>query len=171
MNSFRTHPFPNILALGILLLEIELSDDVNGYRIADADADTNYEDSMNGRHIKAWEVSARDELWAKKETYDIFKSVVKDCLEPTKFVRHADNPERLRGAIEEHVVEPLRKLYNFQWKDPDTDEVQPAVTRSPTTAPFPASNLSSATMQRDPVAVPLSGSTMSRFVTISKVSN
>lgn len=84
----------------------------------------------------------------------------------------ANNPERLRGAIYDHVSEPLRTLHIAQWKDPATDEVQPAlaVTPSQTPAPFPASNLSSAAIQRDPVAVILPGSTVSRFVAISKVS-
>lgn len=121
--EFRSHVFPKILALGIMLLEIELNIKIEDYRVPE-DIDVNCKPTVNAKHIAAMEAFNNQELWDDKDTFGVLKDVIADCLIPEKFKTFKNDVEGLRAAFDKHVVSRLHGLYRSAWEDPDTSSIR-----------------------------------------------
>ncbi|KAI3530064.1 extracellular alkaline serine protease [Colletotrichum filicis] len=123
---FRYHPLPKVLALGIMMLEVEL-----GLKIEDHcqnrpecyDADGNL--TVNATHIIAMEIFKTSDLWEEKETFEPLKELIGNCLTADPFRNIVEHPRRIRDAIYSHVVVPLKKLFETAWGDFEKSAVRP----------------------------------------------
>jgi hypothetical protein len=123
-DQWRSHVFPKILALGIMLLEIELGIKIEEYRIPEDRTDA--EPNVNADHIAAEEVFNKSELWDEKETFPAFKDIVKACLFPDEFMSCLNDVQALRQAFRKRIVDPLETLYKFfAQENPETSDVRP----------------------------------------------
>jgi hypothetical protein len=126
-QNFQSHPFPKILALGILFLEIELRIDIANYW--SQDDIQNGTATMNANHVAA------DELFKSTKLDDLgtfgpLKDVIETCLYPDKFTQLLDDPQGIRSSMEVHIINPLKNLYKLSWEDPAISTVRPVLTDS-----------------------------------------
>lgn len=122
-NAFRSHPFPKILALGVMFIEIELGVKIEDHYVPDC-FDSNGQLTINANHIAATELFEKEDIWEEKETFGTFKEVIGVCLKPDPFKPHGDDPRRVRDTLLKHVVSPLRAFYKNAWESPDMSEVR-----------------------------------------------
>lgn len=122
-GRFRVHIFPKILALGIMLLEIELGIKIEEHRAPENQGPDNVP-NVNADHIAAIEVFENAELWEKRDTFGAFKDVIGACLTPDQFKPFVGDVQGLRDAFGKHIVNPLQALYKTAWENPDTASVR-----------------------------------------------
>jgi hypothetical protein len=120
--EFRSHLFPKILGLGIMLLEIELGIKIEEHRMPE-DLDPDGEPSVNADHIAAIDVF-NNTGWDDKDTFGASKDVIGACLTPDNFTCFVNDVQGLRNAFEKHIVNPLQTLYKTAWENPDTAHVR-----------------------------------------------
>jgi len=119
-EMFRIHPNPSILALGILLLEIELNTPIENKRTVE-DLGESGEVTMNTNYFTASRLFQED---YSEDAYVNTKKAVDACLscsfyEPETMDANLDNAE-FRQAVYESIVHPLEKdLYNAYELTPD----------------------------------------------------
>lgn len=147
--GFRSHQFPKILALGILLLEIELGIDIEDYRKPEVfDRDGN--PTVNADHIAADEVFSTTQ-WDELDTFVGLTTVIKTCLYPDNFQPFIHDLQGLRDAIQKDIVSPLRLAYDNAWKDLATASFRPVMTEArPMEAPLPVSPIPTFTSSQLP---------------------
>ncbi len=133
-DEFRSHFFPKILALGIMLLEIELGIKIEEYRMRE-NLGPDGEPNVNADHIAAEEVFNKTELWEVKATFRAFKDLIKTCLTPDEFHPFLNDVQGLRDAFKRLIVNPLWALYRDAWENPDISYVPAIKLDSP--GPFP----------------------------------
>lgn len=122
--NFRAHNFPNLLALGIMLLEVELQVNIEEYRMSYMGGDG--QPTVNTDLCAAIEIFKKSELWVRMETYAVVKDIIENCLCPQPFKAYENNPSGLRNAMEQKIVIPLRTLYESLWRSaPEEKEVDP----------------------------------------------
>jgi hypothetical protein len=123
----RIHPHPGILALGILLLELEFRAPIESYReVSGCGGKVN----VNTNYTTA--------LWLLEQcgddVYENYKAAIQACLE-CKFVANGETfeDERFRQAVYESIVVPLEDelLSGFKISVDDLDELlnAPAMRR------------------------------------------
>lgn len=124
-KEFRAHQFPKILALGIMLLEIELGMKIESRRKPEY-LGLDGKLTVNTDHFVAAELFNDDELWSKKDTFPGFKDIIGACLTPDDFMPYLNDVQGLRDALEKCVVDPLQDLYKKAWvENPETSYVPP----------------------------------------------
>jgi hypothetical protein len=109
-NNFREHPFPDILALGILLIEIELRLKIEDYFTPDC-YDIDGQLTINAKHIAASELYENPVLWEEKETSDGLRDAIKVCLYPDELKVHVNNLKGTREKLWKCIVSPLRLFF------------------------------------------------------------
>jgi hypothetical protein len=122
-TEFRSHLFPKILSLGIMLLEIELRVRIEDHRMPE-DKDPNGQPTVNADHIAAIDALKNADLWDDKGTFDRLKDVIATCLTPEKFKPFKKDVQGLRDALQKHVVNRLYDLYRSSWDDPDNSNIR-----------------------------------------------
>lgn len=122
--STTTHFHPKILALGIMLLEIELGETI------DRDLQKTFEKyrgpTDDAEHITAWQIAEDSHRF---NTYEALKQIVQSCLRPDrgKFGRHMDEAS-LRDSLYTNVVAPLETLCKQAWHqkgEPESFDPEP----------------------------------------------
>ncbi|KAK1521620.1 extracellular alkaline serine protease [Colletotrichum paranaense] len=131
-NSAMVHSFPKILALGTMLLEIELGVGIETLRLPS-------DVQVDGRpHANTDLIVGKRVLAAKRAENDFFAAfadVVERCLDIHSFLEYADDDEGLRHAIEERIVNVLHSCYRTNWtNDPDFEEITPVILNPPTSS-------------------------------------
>ncbi|KAF4629433.1 hypothetical protein G7Y89_g8714 [Cudoniella acicularis] len=117
-SAFRGHPYPSLLALGILLLEIELGQPIEHRRDADSSISSHNTHYYIDADIPAAEDMLRD---CEDESPTGFISAVRDCVEVDSFAADFgrnetfDNP-KFRQAIFERIVKGLESALKSVWK-------------------------------------------------------
>ncbi|KAJ4253042.1 hypothetical protein NW757_005747 [Fusarium falciforme] len=121
--EFRPHKFPKIKALGIVLLEIELGTVIEDH----------YEEEC---YAPDGELNADADLYAAlklfddpdrlEDTFPLLKTVIGDCLRPTKFMQHRQSVEELRKVLQEDVVDHLHTLIKL-YGQPEKIDLKPTV--------------------------------------------
>lgn len=91
-----THRYPKILALGIMLIEIELGRGL--------DYDTTFQ---NADHRAAQRIVGT-EMWKKRKMYRLVREVIDICLKPDQLGK---NPAEVRSKMYEWVIAPLTKFF------------------------------------------------------------
>ncbi|KAH6714001.1 hypothetical protein BKA61DRAFT_607018 [Leptodontidium sp. MPI-SDFR-AT-0119] len=114
----RIHKCPKILALGILLLEIELDLKIETKRLKKhlrADG----QPTLNTDYIAAMDLYNNEQLWRYRSTQPAHKEVIGYCLKAPNFRGLTDACEE-REALYKNVVIPLEKTFKNAW--PNLDE-------------------------------------------------
>ncbi|KAJ5319506.1 subtilisin-like protein [Penicillium brevicompactum] len=123
-NAFRSHGFPKLLALGIMLMEIELNVRIEDYRMPDLNS--NSQPTVNDEHFAAMNLFRREHLWEEQETFQVVKDVIEMCLVPDRFNPLLNDEKGLRDALKKNIVNSLHALYMPTWGDPETSLIRPA---------------------------------------------
>ncbi|KAK6332694.1 hypothetical protein TWF730_004353 [Orbilia blumenaviensis] len=109
------HIFPKILALGVMLLEIELGENIEHYY------QSYYLDNgkprQNAEHITASNIIS-SKGWKGRSTYDRVKEAIEICVRPDTSKLGLD-PINVRENLYRTVVAPLMELFKFSWNCPD----------------------------------------------------
>ncbi|KAF5599536.1 thermostable alkaline protease precursor [Fusarium pseudoanthophilum] len=117
-KSMLTHPFPHILGLGLILLQIGLS------RPFKSMTHLPFISRLNRDHGAARQLLGELEKaqWARSTHRDIFARAVANCLDPRTFTTSTPNPkgieseDGIRRKVYIDIVEPLSKLVNIAFK-------------------------------------------------------
>ncbi|KAK0710121.1 hypothetical protein B0T26DRAFT_432907 [Lasiosphaeria miniovina] len=120
--SRRLHMFPKILALGIILLEIELGVDITKERPRTCFA-TDGKLTVNGNLIAAYFWFQKQELWDKQETFKDLIAAVHRCLWPSLF--EGKDTSAQREVLHKQIVLPLQAQFRNSWGDPDEVALRP----------------------------------------------
>ncbi|KAH7311135.1 hypothetical protein BKA65DRAFT_575201 [Rhexocercosporidium sp. MPI-PUGE-AT-0058] len=106
-GNYRSHKFPKILALGIMLLEIEL-----GVKIEDNRPSRSYSSdgklTVNGNSIAAKALFEDEKNWG--DTYTDYRDAIGHCLKPSEFESFRNDVEGQRKVLYDNVVLPLERL-------------------------------------------------------------
>lgn len=113
----RIHKCPKILALGILLLEIELDVKIETKRLK-KHLRANGQPTLNTDYYAAMDLY-KTEDWNGRDTHTPHKEVIGYCLDASNF-RGLTNTFDQREALHKNVVVPLEKTFRNAW--PDLDE-------------------------------------------------
>ena len=113
--SGRQHGRPKILALGIILLEIEL-----GLILKDEWKSKNLrhngQPTSNTDYCTALDLLADNPRWSSKETFPNVKDAIESCIED-RFQKCCTSTEE-RDAIYEKVVAPIEGIWKIVTKEP-----------------------------------------------------
>ncbi|KAF5560707.1 thermostable alkaline protease precursor [Fusarium napiforme] len=128
-KSMLTHPFPNILGLGLILLQIGLSKPFKSM------THLPFISRLNRDHGAARQLLGELEKaqWARSTHRDIFTRAVANCLDPRTFTTIIPKPKTIKSSTKDglsiiagedgirrkvytEVVEPLSKLVNIAFK-------------------------------------------------------
>jgi hypothetical protein len=116
----RSHKYPKILSLGIMLLEIELDLTIESRRCPEhlcPDGKPN----LSTDYLTACILFSDprfNHLWDSRETFKKHRAVIGDCVTREKF-EACTNSAQEREALYKHVVLPLKALLKATWEDPD----------------------------------------------------
>lgn len=129
LPSIRSHQFPKILALGIMLIEIELGLKIENHFDPDC-YDKNGGLSINATHTTGRLIyDEKRELWDERETFEPVQRVIETCLainpDGDPFMNYKDDNKKgvsdLRDAIYRHIVSPLETLCVDTWWKRESD--------------------------------------------------
>ncbi|RKL44096.1 hypothetical protein BFJ72_g3829 [Fusarium proliferatum] len=128
-RSMLTHPFPHILGLGLILLQIGLS------RPFKSMTHLTLISRLNRDHGAARQLLSELEKaqWARSTHRDIFARAVANCLDPRTFASSTPKPKTTKSSTKDdlaisggedgirrnvytEIVEPLSKLVNIAFK-------------------------------------------------------
>ncbi len=129
-RSFQTHPYPELLALGIMLIEIELRTPIEVFRQRDHFS-IDGQPHANTDHLAARYIFNNEVSW-KSHRFDSYKRVkqaIKACLEADSFMPQTNDINALRTAIYRNIVTPLQVQYE-SW---DEDSMRPVDINFPNT--------------------------------------
>lgn len=108
----QTHIFPKILALGIMLLEIELGEGIEKrHPIEFLDADGR--PRTNAGHITAGGF-IKSEEWKRTEVYQAVRESIEICVRPDT-AKLGTDPARVRESLYIHVVAKLGTLFGLAY--------------------------------------------------------
>ncbi|KAL4882881.1 nucleoside phosphorylase domain-containing protein [Aspergillus karnatakaensis] len=119
--QYRLHRYPKILALAILLIEIELGSPIEAHYIPDVLGE-NGEPNVNTYYSTAVHLlNSQDQQgkWGAQETFSKHKSIIGACLDRNIFNMRDDDVISQRDALYKHVVCPLESLFKIAWTDND----------------------------------------------------
>ncbi|KAK4167718.1 hypothetical protein QBC43DRAFT_203038 [Cladorrhinum sp. PSN259] len=119
----QIHIFPKIMALGIVLLEIEIGQPIEQYISYDhLDEDGNPRD--NSRYFAGVEFITSAEWSNRRSTPKAVKQAIETCLGPD-MTKLGHDPASVRDRLYEHVVGSLRNLFSIMWTSPDNFDPGP----------------------------------------------
>lgn len=122
-DLYRSHPFPNVLALGIMLTEIELGINIEDYWLEEC-LQSDGQPTVNADHIAALEAFNKTELWDQMETFGALKDIIGTCLTPDDFTPYQNDINGIRNVLERRIVHPIQELYKRAWEDPDESVIR-----------------------------------------------
>ncbi|OAA72878.1 Peptidase S8/S53, subtilisin/kexin/sedolisin [Akanthomyces lecanii RCEF 1005] len=129
-RSFQIHPYPELLALGIMLIEIALCTPIEVFRQQDH-FNTDGQPHANTDHLAARYIFD-NEASSKSRRFDGYKRVqqaIEACLEADKFMPQTNDINALRTAIYRNIVTPLQ-VQHESW---DEDSMRPVDINFPNT--------------------------------------
>ncbi|KAJ9156211.1 Subtilisin-like protein [Pleurostoma richardsiae] len=106
-ERMRIHKFPKILALGIMLIELELRVKIEDCRKPNS-VRPDGTLSINADAIAAEQLIKDKKMW--RNTIGGLKDVIQICLKPSKFERYRKDVQGQRKQLYKHIVRPLQKL-------------------------------------------------------------
>ncbi|KAF2120733.1 peptidase S8/S53 domain-containing protein [Lophiotrema nucula] len=116
----RTHQYPKLLALGIMLLEIELDRKLEDL----ATPDEEESDVVTLRHGMATDVLNNPALWPSKGVWTPVKESVDICIKADTDVLGSFEQE-LRHNFYRRVVGPFKAFLALAWSDADYQRMDP----------------------------------------------
>lgn len=127
-SVFRPHKFPKIKALGILLLEIELGTVIEDHFGPDCFAPDGQPNADADLYAT---LKLYDDPDILEDSFPLLKTVIGECLRPSKFMQHRHSVEELRKVFQDHVVDPLHTIVGL-YGQPDKIKLRPTVQMPPT---------------------------------------
>lgn len=121
--AYQSHHFPKILALGIMMIEIELGSKIEEY-IEDHMLEAG-EVSMTTYHLAAIAAFRKVQLGKAKDAFSFVKGVIDICLVPEVFKPLFNDAAGQRDELYRLIVARLGKGYRDSWDDPENTEVDP----------------------------------------------
>ena len=117
--SAVTHCYPKLLALGVMLMEIELGEGMEKHRPDNLNIE-------NDDHYIAGGIIL-EPLWEKLDSYQAVKQMIEVCVKPDTGKLGLDN-EAVRSNLYIYIVAPLGRLFRQAWHqagDPESFTPQP----------------------------------------------
>ncbi|KAI8723796.1 Peptidase-S8 domain-containing protein [Fusarium sp. LHS14.1] len=121
--EFRPHKFPKIKALGIVLLEIELGTVIEDHFDQECYA---ADEELNSDADLYAALKLFDDPDRLEDTELSLKTVIGDCLRPSKFMQHRQSVEELRKVLQEDVVDYLHTRIKA-YGQPEKIKLKPTV--------------------------------------------
>jgi hypothetical protein len=122
-EKHRFHPYPDILALGILLLQLWLGSPIEGFRDAD---------NPNNRQDKPYNIDsdlpAAEKMLEKCEGDSLpeYNDAIRACLDSGTFDRGLSfDDEKLQRQIHGKIVKLIEKVIDAYRVDPDAESKLP----------------------------------------------
>lgn len=177
--TYCSHRLPKVLALGVMLIEIEIGRKIENIIEGPKGYDKNVHPSINTLHATALRIYlSHRNLWEEGEgVFGKLQEVIATCLGLSKNVEDGpdvplplekpfleirdNNPEdlpKLRHAIDEHIVKPIETLYFNSLSSKDRADPQKLDCRT-----FHLED-SEKTVLASQEAIPPGGETHARFV-------
>jgi hypothetical protein len=103
-DNNAVHPYPDVLALGVMLLEIQTGDTIESQRLPD--------DLCDGRvNVNTDWFAANRMLKNKKDDMygDFYSGAIRACLEPSRFQDQCMDEDEFRQALYNSIVIPLEE--------------------------------------------------------------
>lgn len=122
-SAFQSHHFPKMLALGIMMIEIELGSKIEEY--IEPDMLEAGRVSMTTYHLAAIAAFRKDQLWKAKDTFCFVKDAIETCLFPDVFKPLVNDAAGQREKLYNLIVARLGNRYRDSWVDPERTEVDP----------------------------------------------
>ncbi|KAK3329197.1 hypothetical protein B0H66DRAFT_540416 [Apodospora peruviana] len=124
--AYQVHKFPKVLALGIMLLEIELGLDIATNRRPDSFS-VDGQLTVNGDLIAANHLLQDQKLWTSQDTFPGLKTVVGRCIDPScnLFDDFRHDTQGQRDVLQKQIVFPLQELLKNSWGDPEEISLRP----------------------------------------------
>jgi hypothetical protein len=119
-KRLRTHKYPQLLALGIMLIEIELDMKFEDFPRRDDCIDL---DMINTRHTIANDLITNKEFWPREDIRVAVRQIIEICVKPDTEILCAANT--LRESWLKEVVRPLEALLNNACPGQKSREVDP----------------------------------------------
>ena len=113
-DVFITHKYPKILALGVMLLEIELGRPIEEFRRPDS----RDSDGINAIHLAACSVLRNEQVWPPEEAFTPIKEVIEICVKPDTG-QLGINQKEVRHKLYQLVVATLQNFLQISWTHPD----------------------------------------------------
>jgi hypothetical protein len=128
---FTTHMYPKVLALGVMLLEVELGRPIEEFR----SPDSHNLDETNALHLAACNALNDETVWPPAAAFTDIKNVIEICITPD-IDRLGTNQKEVRHQLYQHVVAILEGFFQRAWEHtPDKCKVDPITPDKPRTAP------------------------------------
>lgn len=127
-SVFRPHKFPKIKALGNLLLEIELGTVIEDHFGPDCFAPDGQPNADADLYAA---LKLYDDPDILEDSFPLLKTVIGECLRPSKFMQHRHSVEELRKVLQDHIVDPLHTIVGL-YGQPDKIKLRPTVQMPPT---------------------------------------
>ncbi|KAI0197476.1 hypothetical protein F4808DRAFT_473817 [Astrocystis sublimbata] len=119
-----THRYPKILALGIMLLEIELGEGIEHHRLEES---LKSKDPIeNDDQFTAYKIVVSP-MWKRRNVYQAVREMINICLQPDLH-EFGTNEAAARDYLFNNVVAPLGQLFEESWShdgDPELFEPDP----------------------------------------------
>ncbi|KAL7924540.1 hypothetical protein ACQKWADRAFT_311310 [Trichoderma austrokoningii] len=116
------HKYPKILALGIMLLEIQLGGKLESFKNHYV-----YEKNPNiARYLRASYILEDKNLWPPKAAWLVIKEIIETCIDGTKArALLGCDPEQARQNIYDNIVAPLRVFILGVWEQKGIKDIEP----------------------------------------------
>ncbi|KAI1110422.1 peptidase S8/S53 domain-containing protein [Nemania sp. NC0429] len=161
--SVDTHLHPKILALGIMLLEIELGEGIEVHQLKEPLDDEN--PMENEDHYTAGRIIV-SEMWKKRNVYQAVKEMIEICLKPdTEKFGIEEVPAR--DNLYTYVVAPLGRLFRQAWshnQDPESFSAKPVSFKATEFPPDPERVIDDLNPVETPVLEPTTRASSAPFV-------
>lgn len=125
------HEYPKILALGIMLLEIQLGTTLEFFKTSDY-----YDKNPNvARYLLASEILKNKNYWPPKNAWRVIKEIIEACIhrKNAELILRG-NSQEVRQSLYDNIVAPFRVFILEGWEQKGLVEVEPvrleAVSRS-----------------------------------------
>jgi hypothetical protein len=126
----RSHPRPNLLALGIMLLEIELGVTIERKR-PERFLGPDRQPNVNTDYTTAELLFDDSKLWSDRETFPLIKDIVGECLMKGKKLDGYQSIDEERSIIRTEMLCPIEVLLKITWGDPKSIPIQLAPINLP----------------------------------------
>ncbi|KAL8342978.1 hypothetical protein RB598_004371 [Gaeumannomyces tritici] len=114
-NAYRrealSHEFPKLLALGIMMMEVELGVHIEDFFEPEWLDPSSGVPLPNADHLAALKLFQDEERWSNQDTFDALKSAIEMCLKPAQWRILEDRRVAHRDAVYQKVVAPLQLLW------------------------------------------------------------
>ncbi|KAH7127244.1 peptidase S8/S53 domain-containing protein [Dendryphion nanum] len=114
-----THWYPSILALGVMLIEVELGEGIERHRSPES-YDQNGGLIQNADHFTAVMITCSDD-WKARHTYQAIKEIIQICLKGHRG-QLGEDLSSVREKLYKWIVVPLGNLFREAWSQDQEPE-------------------------------------------------